>query len=523
MQIKRLEIKNCLGIKELELEAGQVNLVKGANEAGKTSLLESIEKALRNTDRRVNFVHSGAREGTLFVELDDGLSIDRRIKENGRSSVKLTREGEKVPKPETFLKSIAGEYAFNPVDFLAKKDKEQAELLLSLIPMKITEEDLQGWFNTIPPVRLDRHPIQVLTYLAEKHFYDMRTIANSEVKECRGEIDALFQQLPDNYRADDWRDIEICSLWEKVQQANKINSCREQSAQTLEYYPEYVKAIENRFLLQEGHHREHCRQQKAELRHLVETQREGLEKEIEDIEEEIRQRQEQITLLNNQKSSLEEKGRLQEESLERETQVKISATREEKKKELDNLHKDKKKARAYLEGNALVDIEPLEEAARQAEEMKGYISLYDNMKRLESRGEKKREQAAWLDDCVKLARSLPAQLLSQVELPVSGLGINEDMHLTVDDLPIRNLSTGRQIKLALDIARATAGTLKLICIDRFESLDPINQEQFFKEIQGDGYQYFISTTQLDRDNGSYSKALTITTREGGQTHDAKVS
>ena len=80
------------------------------------------------------------------------------------------------------------------------------------------------------------------------------------------------------------------------------------------------------------------------------------------------------------------------------------------------------------------------------------------------------------------------------------------MQITIDGLPITNLSTSRQIKLALDIARATAGPLKLICIDRFESLDHEQREAFFKEIEGDGFQYFISQVT--------SGDLTVETIEG---------
>ncbi len=517
MQIKRLEIKNCLGIKELEIEAGKINLVKGANEAGKTSLLESIEKALRNTDRRVNFVHNDAHEGTLFVELDDGLAIDRRIKNNGKSSVSLTRNGEKISKPETFLKSITGEYAFNPVDFLAKKDKEQAELLLSLIPMKITKEQLQKWFNTVPPVNLEQHPINVLTYLAEKYFYDMRTVTNSQVKECSAEIDALFQQLPDNYNADHWRPVEIGKLWEKVQQTEKINAYRKQASQILESYPQDLKAVENQFQLEANVLRECCEEQKSQLHHQLKQQKQGIQKEISNLEDEIRRLQEMITHKQQEQLGLEEQCRLKVEGLEKEAKYKISITEEKKAKEIENLNCRKKKAQAYLEENAWIDTEPLEQKAREAEEMKGYIPLHDNMKRLQSELEAKKDRASWLDHCVTLARRLPSELLTRVQLPVTGLGINHKMQLTVDSLPIRNLSTGRQIKLALDIARATAGPLKLICIDRFESLDPINQELFFLEIENDGYQYFISTTQLDKDNdGSYIKELTVATQKGGQ-------
>ena len=80
------------------------------------------------------------------------------------------------------------------------------------------------------------------------------------------------------------------------------------------------------------------------------------------------------------------------------------------------------------------------------------------------------------------------------------------MQITIDDLPITNLSTSRQIKLALDIARATAGPLKLICFDRFESLDDDQREMFLNEIADDGYQYFISQVT----NGD----MTVETLEG---------
>ncbi len=528
MQIKRLEIKNCLGIKELELEAGKINLVKGANEAGKTSVLESIERALRNTDRRVNFVHSGADEGTLYVELDNGLHIDRCIKENGRSSVKLTRGGEKVPKPETFLRSIAGEYAFNPVDFLARKDKEQAEILLSLIPMEITEEQLQEWFGTVPRVNLEQHPIQLLTYLAEKYFYDMRTIVNSEVKETLSEINALYEQLPDNYQAADWRVVNIGVLWGKVQEAQKKNANRERASEISTNYPAHRTEIENRYKLNIQSHREYQQTKVEGLKQHEAEMKQGLDEKISSIEEEIRKMQEQINRLQTEKKTLGEKVQLQLKSLESEAELKIQATEKEKEKELENLDKRVAKAEAYLQEDTYQETEPLVEKAQKAESMKGYIPLYDNMMRLKEQTKEKEEKAAWLDGCVKKARELPAQLLTKTELPVKGLDINQEMQLTIDNLPIRNLSTGRQIKLALDIARATAGPLKLICIDRFESLDLNNQEKLFQEIQNDGYQYFISTTQLNNsDNGANDAAkggLTITTLEdGGKNNDIKIS
>ncbi|MEW5919841.1 MAG: hypothetical protein AB1796_02585 [Bacillota bacterium] len=258
MQIKRLEIKNCLGIKELELQAGQVNLIKGANESGKTSILEVNEKALRNTERRVKFVRDGAEECTLYVELDNGLAIERCIKADGRSGVSLTRDGAKIPKPESALRAITGAFSFNPVDFMNCKDKEQTEILLSLLPMRLSTAQLQEWFGEVPPVNLDQHAIPALAWLAEKYFYDKRTIANNEVKQCSAEISALFKQLPDNYDGEQWREVNIGALWQDVQTARRINDNRAAAAAVLRGYPGDCEAVANRYDLAVRQERDGC-------------------------------------------------------------------------------------------------------------------------------------------------------------------------------------------------------------------------------------------------------------------------
>ncbi|RJX27164.1 MAG: hypothetical protein C4554_04735 [Dethiobacter sp.] len=524
MQIKRLEIKNCLGIKELELQAGQINLIKGANESGKTSILEVIEKALRNTERRVKFVRDGAEEGTLYVELDNGLAIDRRIKADGKSSISLTQDGTKIPKPETALRAITGAFSFNPVDFMSCKDKEQTEILLSLLPMRLSSAKLQQWFGELPPVNLEQHAIPALAWLAEKYFYDKRTIANNEVKQGSAESSALFEQLPDNYDGDAWREVNIGALWQDVQTARRINDNREAAAAMIRAYKGEHHAVANRYALAIRQERDGCTERINDHYRQLEGQKEGIGREMARIQEQLRRLQEQLTSLELELQNLDARALLQEEALQREMEARVSAMEAELERELEKLVQRQKKAHTYLEEHAHVEIEPLEARARQAEELKGFVPLWDNMQRLQGELVQKRERAAWLDHCVNLARRLPAELLQQAELPVAGLGIDAEMQLTIDGLPIRNLSTGRQLRLALEIARATAGPFKLICIDRFESLDPINQALFFQEIEGDGYQYFISTTMLDRDKqGHYIPQLQVEAlgevgKRGGAAH-----
>ncbi|MFT9495927.1 hypothetical protein [Anaerosolibacter sp.] len=500
MQLKRLELKNCLGIKEIEYTPGKINVISGGNEKGKTSILESIEKALYNTERRPKFVTDGAGESTLYVEIDNGISIDRRIKEDGSSKVKVTQSGAMVNKPETVLKSLVGDFAFNPVDFMNKRDKEQTEILLSLIPMRITETDLMEWFGEIPPVNLNQHALQVLTYLAEKWYYDKRSIANGEVKECMAEIDAIKNQLPDNYDAEDWRNVVIADLWKSVDDAKKVNNYIDLGQQIIDDEDVTKQNINNKFNLQIKEQDELLEFKKDRAKKSVEERKQDIKiqieannVEIEAYKEKIRQLEQSNLLKEQELQSIDETVvAVKNESLTNERNIAVKAIEEKREIELQAADEKINKARKYLEENEITELKPLEDKANEAEAMKGYIALYDNMKKLQETLKVRNENASKLDDFVKLARRKPAELLATIQMPVKGLGIDENGCITIDGLPIKNLSTGRQMRLAMEIARATAGELKLICVDRWESLDEDQRKIFIEEAVSDGFQYFIT-------------------------------
>ena len=62
---------------------------------------------------------------------------------------------------------------------------------------------------------------------------------------------------------------------------------------------------------------------------------------------------------------------------------------------------------------------------------------------------------------------------------------------------IDGLSDGEKLDLSLIIAKAQCGELKLICLDRFESLNPKAREELIKKIATDDYQYIITSTESD--------------------------
>lgn len=495
MKIVRLEIRNVLGIQELQLNPGQVNIISGGNKQGKTSVLEAIEKGVRNTDRRTRFVRDGTDEAILYIELDDGTVIDRRIPAEGSPRVTITKAGAKVQKPESTLRALIGQdgdLVFNPVDFLAKKDKEQTEILLSLIPMRLKESDLQEWFGEVPEVNLNQHAIDVLAYLAEKHFYDRRAIANAAVRDCKNEIAALWEQLPDNYDGDHWRKVNIGELWKAAQEAQKVINYRTDAQKQIDGQDEAVKAVHNRYSVEINEAKEYAQFRIQKLKDGVEQEKQAIRDEIFSIEEQIRQLEQKRIMLHKDLEAFDEKTSLRVEAIEKEMAQKLADILSREQTELEVAQDMEAKAIRYLEENPAVEVDKLQARAEEAELMKGFVPLYDNMKRLEHELTEKANLAAHLDNCVVIARLKPAELLQEIKLPVAGMGIDDKMNITVDGLPIRNLSTSQQIKLALDVARATAGALKLICVDRWESLDEEQRTIFLKEIENDGFQYFIS-------------------------------
>ncbi|MFA5558104.1 MAG: AAA family ATPase [Methanofastidiosum sp.] len=454
--IKRLEFRNVLGITELQLNPGKITLIQGENESGKTSILEAIEKAIYNKNRRAEFVRKGEKEATLYIEIDDGTLIDKKVLPDGEVRSTISKDGIKLNKPETLLKSLAGEYSFNPVDFLLKTDKEQTQLLLSLIPMRLTEEQLKEWTGEVPPVDLERHAIEVLEYLAEKYFYDKRTMANTELKDIKNQIDSLRTQLPDNYRPDEWEKVDLYSLHEKVREARDHNL---KIAVAKKFIDEYS-----------------ARQTEIIRKYDIEKKNR-----IQEDAEKIQQIKDEIARLQKELAGIE--GR-QEEALK--------DIEKDKNKELENFENEKAEKEEFLKNNKPIEDESLLAEAKKAEEMKGYLNIASNLKRLELEEVKAEKEAIRLDNIVNDLRKKPAELLKGVELPVKGLGINDKMQPTIDGLPISNLSTSRKISLAVDIARATSKELGAICIDRFETLDTEHKKMFLKEIENDSFQYFIT-------------------------------
>lgn len=144
MPIVRLLVENYMRVVHADIEPHDgVNEITGLNTHGKTSLLSAI--ATMGGKREVAWkpIHDGADEARITIDMDGvgevPLRMIRSIKrrEDGELVHTLQVEGPgggRMPKADTLLKAIVGEFSFDPLSILAKDPKELQDILKGFVP-----------------------------------------------------------------------------------------------------------------------------------------------------------------------------------------------------------------------------------------------------------------------------------------------------------------------------------------------------------------------------------------------------
>lgn len=231
MKISMLKIKNCLGIKELEFKPGQITLIEGEEGTGKTSIIETIQRFFWNKSERASFIRT--EEGTpadkaeTYIDLDDGTTMKKYFNKESKPTTTSIDKGGMSPKtPETFLKALVNERQLNPISLISMPDKELTELILSLIPIKVTPEDLKEWLLEIPPfIDCNKHGLQVCKDVVDVYF-TKRTDVNRRIKDLTGEIKGEKAKLPENYDPEAWRNVSMQEKYDAIKDGNKVNADR---------------------------------------------------------------------------------------------------------------------------------------------------------------------------------------------------------------------------------------------------------------------------------------------------------
>ena len=97
---------------------------------------------------------------------------------------------------------------------------------------------------------------------------------------------------------------------------------------------------------------------------------------------------------------------------------------------------------------------------------------------------------------IELARSLPAEILKEAELPLENMSISGS-DVLINNLPVSNLSEGEKLNLCVDVAMKNDKGLQIVLIDGVEKLSSKNRAALFEKCKNAGLQFIATRTTDD--------------------------
>ena len=472
MKISKLSIKNTYGISQFELGGESVELT-GSNGTGKSSVIDAIRLALTNNSKRKYIIKKGENEASIYVELDDGTTINRK-KRNDKSDYKSIKDGNgnEINSPESFLKDIFTPLQLEPVEFLDMSEQEQNRILLNLIKFDKDKREFitEKFGESINWVNYDDSILEILNQIQSKDgaYYQNREEINRNARNGLAIINDIAKDIPENYDAEKWRNYTLSDKYEELNKLKDFNNKIDRSIVYKENYDNTVKGFKGELDTS-----------LAEISKTKEMRRKALQDSITEYEN-------KIALLKKDLENLDNEFLVDENNAKAKYDQEIAKLSDNIKIANEWASKEKKNT----------DI--LEEELKVAESMKGHLNEYDRMKDMQEKVKKLNEQSEELTRKIELARNLPGQILKEVEIPVKNLTVENGIPL-VNGLPVGNLSEGQKLMLCVDIALSDSNTLKLILIDGVEKLSEANRKELYRICKEKGLQYIATRTTNDNE------------------------
>ncbi len=532
MKISRLEINNFVGISEFKFDLGKINILTGRVGSGKTSIIEAIEKGFSNKSQRVEVIRHGEEDATIFIKTDDGLEIDRKLRTNKADYLKVRKVGQAVPSTEKFLKQFLKGELFKPLEFCTKSPTEQAKIILNLLEIPWSMDDIANWFGEIPTdIDYDEHILQVLGQIV-KNYFSQREVVNREIVVIKAQVTGYKNELPKNYDGEEWRPKKVSEYYKAVSDAEQLNQQRENATAmieglegrkaTIRAEAETEKQTKRNEMNQTRHEIEEYRQETV---HKIET----LKNAIAQKDPTLKQSDDAFDLeLERKYLQLRDEYTLKKDRARQEIQAGVKALEQqvvncektiygndlelttlvgteenallsigEKADERIKTEEAKiESSRKLLAETLPVEVEPLKQAADQVAHMQSFLRDYDLMASLiREKLAPREETASVLTARIEKGREMPTELLKTAALPIPGLSVDGEGKIRIGKTLIDGLSEGEQLQLAFRVAKAQAGQLKLICLDGWNKINKAERAWIEKEISEDDFQYVVVSTE----------------------------
>lgn len=439
MKITKIQILNFLGLSVFKADKlGKLNRLIGNNGAGKSSVLKAIKEAFKSSGIDPELIRTNSDKAEIMIEIDQNMLVERTITTSS-NNVKVTIDGDPVNSPQKFLNSLLGLGSnFNPIDFFSPKPPK------GMTPERYRRELLLS----ATPFRVDEKKITSL--LEDLGFASNGSWSDVNFEKHGLEVLAQMQKLIYDRRHE--VGIDVTRQKKSIEQ-DKLELPETLNADEFKGF-DLSKAIEI------------LSQHKAAIEaHERDIQmRDHLREEAQSVMDDIEKLEKQLASAKSKLEEIKSKGKVLKEKIES-----FRAPETEKlEKQIADYQLNQKLA------HRLEDIE------RRQNMLKESQAEYESLDRLHN----------------VLVNEAPKRLLAECKMPIKDIEMDGE-RILIGGVSLDKLSDSEQIKVALNIARALTGDLKVICIDGFEAMDAKSRQAFEAEARSDEYEYFYTIVNQD--------------------------
>jgi DNA repair exonuclease SbcCD ATPase subunit len=468
MKTSKITIKSLFGISEQQINGNSIEIT-GQKGAGKTSVLDAIRYCLTNRSNRDWIIKEGENEGEIIVETDSGLTIDRKARTNKADSININENGNRITKPETFLKSIITPLQLNPVEFTQMTKQEQNRAILDLIDFKWDMNWIKEQFGEIPQgVDYEQNILQILNDIQSENgvYFQSRQDINREIRNKKAFVEDIAKDIPSDYQAEKWKNYDLSSKYEELMKIRDRNNKIERARAFKDSYDNKLRGIEaTREMEISG----------AEK--VIANEKDNLNSTIARLKAEIKACEDKLLTIND---------KLQDK-------VKIANSNYDVAKA--KLDSDIGVAEQFI-SLPITPVDDLQNEINEAEKMMKHLNEYFRMTSMQSEIAELKEVSEAYTEKIELARELPGEILETATLPVEGLTVKDGIPL-INGLPISNRSDGELLELCVDIAIHNPSGLQIILIDGAEKLDDISRKKLYEKCKDKGLQFIATRTTND--------------------------
>lgn len=468
MKTSKITIKSLFGISEQQINGNSIEIT-GQKGAGKTSVLDAIRYCLTNRSNRDWIIKEGENEGEIIVETDSGLTIDRKARTNKADSININENGNRITKPETFLKSIITPLQLNPVEFTQMTKQEQNRAILDLIDFKWDMNWIKEQFGEIPQgVDYEQNILQILNDIQSENgvYFQSRQDINREIRNKKAFVEDIAKDIPSDYQAEKWKNYDLSSKYEELMKIRDRNNKIERARAFKDSYDNKLRGIEaTREMEISG----------AEK--VIANEKDNLNSTIARLKAEIKACEDKLLTIDD---------KLQDK-------VKIANSNYDVAKA--KLDSDIGVAEQFI-SLSITPVDDLQNEINEAEKMMKHLNEYFRMTSMQSEIAELKEVSEAYTEKIELARELPGEILETATLPVEGLTVKDGIPL-INGLPISNRSDGELLELCVDIAIHNPSGLQIILIDGAEKLDDISRKKLYEKCKDKGLQFIATRTTND--------------------------